>query len=62
MDCEGCEFDVIFNDYEHIQIFKELIFKFHTYVFNKPVDHLLNMLSRYYRCVIKGENVHCIKR
>jgi FkbM family methyltransferase len=24
MDCKGCEYDVIFNDYKHISIFKEL--------------------------------------
>jgi hypothetical protein len=57
MDCEGCEFDVIFNDYEHIKMFNELIFEFYTYVFNKPVDYLLNMPSRYYRCVINGDNI-----
>ena len=67
MDCEGCEYDVILNDYEHIRMFKELIFEYHTYVFNKPVDDLLNMLSRDFRCVIiKGNKkvgiVHCIRK
>ena len=27
MDCEGCEFDVILNDYEHVRVFKELIMR-----------------------------------
>jgi FkbM family methyltransferase len=67
MDCEGCEYDVILNDYEHIQMFKELIFEYHTDVFNKPVDDLLNMLSRDFRCVvIKSDKnlgiVHCIRK
>ena len=66
MDCEGCEFDVIFNDYEHIRMFKELVFEYHTYVFNKPVDDLLNILGRDFRCVIKGNKktgiVHCIRK
>ncbi len=56
MDCEGCEYDVILNDYEHIRMFKELIFEYHSYVFNKPLDDLLNMLNRDFRCVkIKGD-------
>jgi FkbM family methyltransferase len=66
MDCQGCEYDVILNDYEHIRMFKELVFEYHTYVFNKPLDDLLNMLSRDFRCVkIKGHDyfgiVHCIR-
>jgi FkbM family methyltransferase len=67
MDCQGCEYDVILNDYEHIRMFKELVFEYHTYVFNKPLDDLLNMLSRDFRCVkIKGHDyfgiVHCIRK
>ncbi len=66
MDCEGCEYDVILNDYEHIRMFKELIFEYHTYVFNKPVDDLLNILGRDFRCVIKGNKnvgiMHCIRK
>ena len=67
MDCEGCEYDVILNDYEHIQMFKELVFEFHPSVVNKPLDDLLNMLSRDFRCVvIKGDKnlgiVHCIRQ
>jgi hypothetical protein len=66
MDCQGCEYDVILNDYEHIRMFKELVFEYHTYVFNKPLDDLLNMLSRDFRCVKikvkkKAGIVHCIR-
>jgi FkbM family methyltransferase len=67
MDCEGCEYDVILNDYEHIRMLKELIFEYHTDVFNKPVDDLLNMLSRDFRCVVIRSDknlgvVHCIRK
>jgi FkbM family methyltransferase len=31
MDCEGCEYDVILNDYEHVRLFRELIFEYHSY-------------------------------
>jgi len=66
MDCEGCEFDIILNDYEHVKLFKELIFEYHSYTVNKPVDELLNVLSRDYRCDIKGNKdlgiMHCIRK
>jgi FkbM family methyltransferase len=67
MDCEGCEYDVILNDYEHIRMLKELVFEYHPYIVNKPLDDLLNMLSRDFRCVkIKGDKnlgiVHCIRK
>jgi FkbM family methyltransferase len=67
MDCEGCEYDVILNDYEHIRMFKELVFEYHPSIVNKPLDNLLNMLSRDFRCVvIKGDKnagiVHCIRK
>jgi hypothetical protein len=67
MDCEGCEFDIILNDYEHVKLFKELILEYHGDVVNKTVNDLLNMLSKDYRCnVIRGNkvsgNMHCIRK
>jgi FkbM family methyltransferase len=67
MDCEGCEYDVILNAYEHIRMFKELVFEYHPSIVNKPLDNLLNMLSRDFRCVvIKGDKnlgtAHCIRK
>ena len=67
MDCQGCEYDVILNDYEHIRMFKELVFEYHTYIFNKPLDDLLNVLSGDFRCVkVKGHEyfgiVHCVRK
>jgi len=30
MDCEGCEYDVILNDYEHVRLFDEVYFEYHA--------------------------------
>ena len=30
MDCEGCEYDVILNYYEHVRLFNELIYEYHS--------------------------------
>jgi len=66
MDCEGCEYDVILNDYEHIRMFKELVFEYHPYIVNKQLDDLLNMLNRDFRYVKIAVDknagiVHCIR-
>jgi hypothetical protein len=68
MDCEGCEFDVILNDYEHVKLFKELIFEYHlnvTGVFT--LNDLLKMLNKDYKCKITRSGnifgiIHCIKK
>jgi FkbM family methyltransferase len=66
MDCEGCEYDVILNDYEHVRLFRELIFEYYPYAVNKPVSDLLNMLSRDYECDVRGDEdlgtMHCIRK
>jgi hypothetical protein len=66
MDCEGCEYDIILNDYKHVRLFRELIFEYHSYVVNKPVDELLNVLGRDYKCDIRGDEnfgiMHCVKK
>jgi FkbM family methyltransferase len=66
MDCEGCEFDVILNDYDHVRLFREFIFEYHSYAVNKPVDDLLNVLGRDYKCDIRGDEdlgiMHCIRK
>ncbi|MFP3238786.1 MAG: FkbM family methyltransferase [Caldivirga sp.] len=46
MDCEGCEFDVVLNDYEHVRLFRELILEYHPKSANKSVDDLLMTLNR----------------
>jgi len=66
MDCEGCEFDIILNDYEHVRLFRELIFEYHSYVVNKPVDDILRVLDRDYKCKVRGDKnggiMHCIRK
>jgi hypothetical protein len=41
MDCQGCEYDVILNDYERIKAFKEIIFEYHEDIAGKPYQELL---------------------
>jgi hypothetical protein len=77
MDCEGCEYDVILNDYEHIKLFDTIIFEYHAYVTGIPLKMLLKKLSKDYECKIVSDEefskrhgfskkllglVECIKR
>ncbi|BDR92689.1 FkbM family methyltransferase [Vulcanisaeta souniana] len=56
MDCEGCEFDVIMNDYEHVKLFRELLLEVHG-----DEKELLSRLSKDYKCVMyeKQRILHC---
>ena len=65
MNCEGCEFDAILNDYEHVRLFRELIFEYHEGNGRKLAE-LLGKLNNNYECkIIKSTNikgiVHCMK-
>lgn len=67
MDCEGCEFDLILNDYEHIRLFRELILEVHPKSVSKSLIDLLNVLSRDYECNVCGNDdlggiVHCTRK
>jgi len=66
MDCEGCEFDVILNDYDHVRLFKELIFEYHPRFVNKSVSDLLSVLGRDYKCDVRGDEdlgiMHCVRK
>jgi FkbM family methyltransferase len=67
MDCEGCEYDVIINDYAHVKMFKELLLEYHIRNKNMSASKLLAVLSKDFLCKIikKGKNiglVYCIKR
>jgi FkbM family methyltransferase len=65
MDCEGCEFDVILNDYEHVRLFRELVLEYHPTFVNKSLKDLLKALSIDYRCNIRGDEssgiMYCAK-
>jgi hypothetical protein len=52
MDYEGCEYDIILNDYEHVKVFDEVYLEYHTYTTGKPVDALLKKVSKDYKCEI----------
>jgi FkbM family methyltransferase len=67
MDCEGCEFDIILNDYEHIRKFKDLVFEYHLRASSEPLSKLLEVLARDYLCRIVRMSteigiVHCVRR
>ncbi|PLC68757.1 hypothetical protein B7L70_01990 [Vulcanisaeta sp. EB80] len=61
MDCEGCEHDVILNDYEHVRLFRELILEYHS-----NANKLLKVLSKDYRCDVRGIKIlgimHCTRK
>ncbi|MCC6003941.1 MAG: FkbM family methyltransferase [Thermofilum sp.] len=52
MDCEGCEYDVILNDYEHVRLFDEVYFEYHAHITKIPVRVLLEKLSEDFKCEI----------
>jgi len=48
MDCEGCECDVILNDYEHVKYFNTIFFEYHKKACK--ITTLLKTLSQDYNC------------
>lgn len=56
MDCEGCEYDVILNDYERVRLFNEVYFEYHAYVAKIPVELLLKKLSRDFICKVVSDD------
>jgi FkbM family methyltransferase len=67
MDCEGCEYDIILNDFEHVALFDELIFEYHAHATGISVQSLLRILSKNFNCrIMKGGStqgiIHCIKK
>ncbi len=66
MDCEGCEYDVIINDYEHVKLFRELIMEYHENKEHRLTD-INRLLSNDYYCQIIKERantriMHCVKK
>lgn len=59
MDCEGCEYDVILNDYEHVKLFKEIIVEYHSR--NDLFNELKLRLEQNYRCKVFHHIIHCVK-
>jgi len=66
LDCEGCEYDVILNDYQAVKLFEELAIECHPYITGKCLDEVLESLTKDFRCKLldlgDGAIVHCIRR
>jgi FkbM family methyltransferase len=58
MDCEGCEFDVILNDYEHVKLFEEVVFEYHAYAVHRPIAELINTMSNDFNCQTINEDFY----
>jgi FkbM family methyltransferase len=50
IDCEGCEFDVILNGYEHVRMFEKLIVEHHTKYTGIECRKLVDKLSSDFHC------------
>lgn len=62
LDCEGCEFDIIFNDFASVKRFNEIILEYHTYQSSHNVEELLGILGEVFKCnVLKEKVVPCHK-
>ncbi len=57
MDCQGCEYDVILNDYEHVKLFSEVILEYHG-----DLMPLLNAMKRDYDCSVFDNILYCRRR
>jgi FkbM family methyltransferase len=57
MDCEGCEYDVILNDYEHVKLFSEVILEYHG-----DLMPLLNIMKGDYDCSVFDKILYCRRR
>ena len=58
LDCEGCEYDIILNDYEHVKLFKEVIFEYHAYVTNRSVTELISAINKDFSCQLMNKEFY----
>jgi len=58
MDCEGCEFDVILNDYGSVRLFSEVVFEYHSYATNRSVIELINTMGKDFNCQLMNEKFY----
>jgi len=47
MDCEGCEYDVVVNDYDHVRLFRDVVMEYHG-----DLMPLLNVMRRDFDCSV----------
>ncbi len=67
MDCEGCEYDVIMNDYEHVRLFRELVFEHHAGPVKYNLGELTSRLAVGFHCMrVSGDRqigiIHCVRK
>jgi len=78
MDCEGCEYSLILNDYEAVSKFDQLAFEYHAYNTGISIYKLIQSLEKEYNCEFVDERIyrrngpnwdkskigmlHCVKR
>lgn len=58
MDCEGCEFDVILNDYGSVRLFSEVVFEYHSYATNRSIIELINTMGKNFNCQTINEDFY----
>jgi methyltransferase, FkbM family len=52
MDCEGCEFDVILNNYEPVKMFEKLVVEYHAKLPGFEYTELIDKLNKDFHCEI----------
>jgi FkbM family methyltransferase len=61
IDCEGCEYDIVLNEYNYVKLFDEVYFEYHSYITKIPIDVLLEKLSKDFVCnVVSNERFYKI--
>jgi len=58
MDCEGCEYNLILNDYEAVSKFDQLAFEYHAYNTGISIYKLEQSLEKEYNCEFVDERIY----
>ncbi|MEJ2779445.1 hypothetical protein WIW89_00620 [Stygiolobus sp. CP850M] len=58
IDCEGCEYNLILNDYEAISKFDQLAFEYHAYNIGMSIYKLIQLLEGEYNCNFVDEHIY----
>jgi hypothetical protein len=58
MDCEGCEYNLILNDYEAVSKFDQLAFEYHAYNTGISIYKLVQSLEKEYNCKLVDEHIY----
>lgn len=58
MDCEGCEYDIILNDYTTVSKFEQIAFEYHAYNTNISINNLMNILNQSHSCEFVNQDIY----